>query len=134
MDPCKEGDVIRIGSIAPMYVRSLQCLYFIVYILQYRAFVSIFRWLFPDSEFSVVCFFSDASINTHSFCIGGASTAASVGIPDSAIQILGRWSSNAFRRYLQFPDDTIAEFSQRMASARALRKVWDSNWLISKDL
>ena len=53
--------------------------------------------------------FQNAPINTHSFRIGGPSTAASVGIPDSAIQILGRWSNNAFRRYLQFPDDTIAE-------------------------
>ena len=66
--------------------------------------------------------FPEASVNTHSFYIGGASTAASVGTPDSAIQILGRWSSNALRRYLQFPDDTIAEFSQRMASAWALRR------------
>ena len=34
-----------------------------------------------------------ANINTHSFRIGGASTAACVGVPDSRIQILGRWST-----------------------------------------
>ena len=41
------------------------------------------------------------NINTHSFRIGGASAAASAGIPDSVIQILGRWSSDAYKRYLR---------------------------------
>ena len=40
------------------------------------------------------------NINTHSFRIGGASAASSAGIPDNTIQILGRWTSDAYKRYL----------------------------------
>ena len=138
MDPYKEGVIIRIG---PNYSKVCPVSAMSRFLLS-SSHSSGPLFQFSDGSFLTRNFlsvllsacFPEASINTHSFRIGGASTAASVGIPDSAIQILGRWSSNAFRRYLQFPDDTIAEFSQRMASARALRKVWDSNWLISKDL
>ena len=40
------------------------------------------------------------SLGTHSFRIGGASMLCSFGVPDATVQIMGRWSSNAFRRYL----------------------------------
>ena len=50
------------------------------------------------------CFPGARNINTHSFRIGGASAAASAGIPDSQTQILGRWSSDAYRRYLRLSD------------------------------
>ena len=45
--------------------------------------------------------------NTHSFRIGGATAAASAGIANSTIQILGRWSSDAYRQYLRLPDSVI---------------------------
>jgi hypothetical protein len=35
----------------------------------------------------------------HSFCIGAATAASQVGIPDSVIQALGRWTRPAFLRY-----------------------------------
>lgn len=60
--------------------------------------------------------FPGVNINTHSFRIGGASAAAAAGIPDSTIQILGRWSSDAFLRYLRFDDVHIVSFSSSMAS------------------
>ena len=56
------------------------------------------------------------NINTHSFRIGGASAAASAGIPDSVIQILGRWSSDAYKRYLRLADCTIKDVSMRVSS------------------
>ena len=54
------------------------------------------------------CLPSVVAINTHSFRIGGASTAASSGVPDNHIQILGRWSSQAYLRYLHLPDDIVS--------------------------
>ena len=53
--------------------------------------------------------FGNCRINTHSFRIGGASTMASAGIPDSTIMIMGRWSSNAYQKYLRLSDSLITE-------------------------
>ena len=47
------------------------------------------------------CFGHAYPINTHSFRIGGASALAAAGVPDATIQVLGRWASNCFTRYLQ---------------------------------
>lgn len=51
----------------------------------------------------------------HSFRIGAATAAAQAGIPDSAIQALGRWSSSAFLRYIRPPRERLAQFSQSLA-------------------
>jgi hypothetical protein len=47
------------------------------------------------------------NLNTHSFRIGGASTAYAAGISETTIKILGRWSSDAYRLYIHCPDETI---------------------------
>lgn len=65
-----------------------------------------------------------SNVNTHSFRIGGASSAASAGISDSNIQILGRWTSDAYRRYLHFSDLTVAGFTRNMAHSSLVR-TWD---------
>ena len=67
------------------------------------------------------------NINTHSFRIGGASAAASAGIPDSVIQILGRWSSDAYKRYLRLADCTIKDVSMRVSSVSQISKFWDTD-------
>lgn len=44
----------------------------------------------------------------HSFRIGGASAAASAGLPNSTIQILDRWLSDAYRGYLHLSNNSVA--------------------------
>ena len=47
----------------------------------------------------------------HSFRIGAATTAASVGLEDSTIQLLGRWQNAAFLRYVRTPGTQLATLS-----------------------
>jgi len=54
--------------------------------------------------------------NTHSFRIGSATSASLAKIPDSHIQILGRWRSNAFNRYIRPPPTEIANMSKVIAT------------------
>ena len=60
--------------------------------------------------------FVDTRINTHSFRIGGATALSQAGIPDSQIQILGRWRSNCFVRYLRIPQNNAVELSRKMSN------------------
>ena len=70
-------------------------------------------------------------INTHSFHIGGASAAASAGISDSTIQLLGRWSSDAYRRYLCLSNDTIIGLSQSISWVHDFTRFWSQQSLRS---
>ncbi|XP_054841847.1 integrase/recombinase xerD homolog [Eublepharis macularius] len=42
-----------------------------------------------------------AEFGTHSFRIGAATEAASIGLPDKTIMAIGRWRSGAFRSYIR---------------------------------
>ena len=39
----------------------------------------------------------------HSFCIGATSIVAARGVADSTIQLLGRWASDSYMRYICIP-------------------------------
>ena len=64
------------------------------------------------------------NLNTHSFRIGGASTAHAAGIPDSTIQALGRWSSDAYRIYLRIPSKTIQQTFTKMSQMTSTCDSW----------
>ena len=53
----------------------------------------------------------------HSFRIGAATAAAKVGLEDSTIRKLGRWSSAALMTYIRTSQDKLAEFSRIIANA-----------------
>jgi hypothetical protein len=56
----------------------------------------------------------------HSFHIGVATSAALAGIEDSTIQLLGRWQSGAFLRYIRTPHERLAAMSVALASQSRL--------------
>ena len=58
---------------------------------------------------------STSSLNTHSFRIGAATTAAANKTPEHLIQTLGRWSSDCYRRYIRTSDDLIAQTQLAMS-------------------
>ena len=52
------------------------------------------------------CGLDPARYKGHSFRIGAASHAAEMGFSDSQIRLLGRWKSDAFKRYIRIPSLT----------------------------
>ena len=55
--------------------------------------------------------------NGHSFRRGAATWAATVGIPDAQIQILGRWRSDAYKAYIEYPRAERISLSQRFQTS-----------------
>ena len=52
----------------------------------------------------------------HSFRIGAATSAAMAGVEDSTIQLLGRWQSAAFLRYIRTPHERLASLSSSIVT------------------
>jgi len=50
----------------------------------------------------------------HSYRIGAATTAASVGLPPWLIKTLGRWSSDCYERYIRCPNSLLSEVSGKL--------------------
>ena len=53
--------------------------------------------------------------NTHSFWIGAATTAKSVGISDYYIKVLGRWQKEAYQWYILTSTKDLMKFTKLLA-------------------
>ena len=51
---------------------------------------------------------------SHSYRIGAATTAASVGLPTWLIKTSGRWSSDCYERYIRCPNSLLSEVSCKL--------------------
>ena len=129
-DPFKTGCIIRVGAIGGVFC-PLQNL--LRHLHQHRdnngPLFSFFNGTLLTRRYIsnfIQTVLPNSNLNTHSFRIGGASAAAAAGIPDSSIQLLGRWSSDAYRRYIHLSDDAVIDFSRRMYSERNLNRFWDA--------
>ena len=69
----------------------------------------------------------NVTIRTHSFRIGGASAASAAGIPDSVIQIMGRWRSNCFVRYIRLDIEPRWNWSCHIGDFTKIWKRYGSN-------
>ena len=56
------------------------------------------------------------NVNTHSFRRGGATALAAAGVPTHVIQVMGRWKSNAYARYIEIPDTFFIRANTDMAN------------------
>ena len=54
--------------------------------------------------------------NTHSFRIGAATSAIQANIPDIHVQMLGRWKSEAYKRYVRTSPQDLARLSKQLAA------------------
>ena len=54
--------------------------------------------------------------NTHSFRIGAATSAMEAKIPEVHVQMLGRWRSDAYKRYVRTSPKELAHLSKQLAA------------------
>lgn len=59
-----------------------------------------------------------SNFSGHSFRSGAATTAASQGIEDATIKMLGRWRSNAYQLYIKTPRSQLAGISKSLCAER----------------
>ena len=60
----------------------------------------------------------ETKFTLHSFRVGAATTAASLGFPEYMIKALGRWSSDAYKVYVKLPLERLSAASLYLGQAR----------------
>ncbi len=67
---------------------------------------------------------NDRLYSSHSYRVGGATTAAAAGLSDWEIKLMGRWSSDAYLRYIKTPMTVRVGFARRMCLPSPLSQVF----------
>ena len=62
----------------------------------------------------ISCGISPNQYSGHSFRVGGATDAASSGLQDWELKVMGRWTSEAYHRYIRTPQSHLIGFTRRM--------------------
>ena len=70
---------------------------------------------------AAACGEDPSEYSTHSLRSGGATALFRGGVPDLAIQKMGRWASDAFKNYARIDEQTVADLAPRM-----LPRAWRS--------
>ena len=78
--------------------------------------------------------FPPARYSGHSFRSGGATTAAAAGIPDWQIKVMGRWTSDAYQRYIRLGPQLLASASIQMAATPTLSDAAQHSASLSKNV
>ena len=69
---------------------------------------------------------SQSHYSSHSFRIGAATNAAAAGLPVSLTKTLGRWKSNAYQTYVQFPPSSLHAVPSILARTDAnAQPIWN---------
>lgn len=61
-----------------------------------------------------ICGIQADAYSGHSFRSGGATDSALSGMADWELKLAGRWSSDAYQRYVRAPRSTLTGFASRM--------------------
>ena len=120
-DPFKEGCTVELTRLSSKFcpVRLL------TKYLEMRGFEEGPLFIYSDNSFltrnrlsSILSHcFPNECLNTHSFRIGGASSAAKLGIPSLLIKKLGRWKSDTFMRYIRYEEVDTKRAQQMMGES-----------------
>jgi hypothetical protein len=123
-DPFRIGVTITIAS-APDAACSVKSLRRLLEKHALPSYSPLFTLAGPDPAFTrtkVICRLRDlllelgipGNYSGHSFRRGTATWARSIGIPDADLQLLGRWKSDAYKRYIEVHPENVYHVSRRL--------------------
>ena len=69
-------------------------------------------WFCGRLKDAIIAIGVSGNISSHSLRIGAATAAAAAGIPHATIQVLGRWTSDAYKSYVRMTADQKGAYSK----------------------